>query len=207
MSDVEILNLPDSGLLRIGVVADTHVPDRVVGLHPALLSTLQQEKVDYIFHAGDICDEQIETQLSKVAPVRAVLGNRDWLYGRKLPHVYRFEVNGTRGVLMHGQGTFLDYWWDKVWYTLEGYRFARYRKTLEKMAPDCDLFIFGHTHRAENMVEDGRWFFNPGCASSPKYRRGPSIGVLQFELGKAPQGKIITLDGAFLEGRNWKTNK
>jgi putative phosphoesterase len=204
MREAEYLAIPPEGELRIGVIADTHVPDRINGLHPGVIPTFLKEDVHYIFHAGDICDSQIESELSSVAPVRAVLGNRDWLFGRNLPRVYRFEVEGMQGALTHGQGSFLDYWWDKVKYLLKGYQFHRYQKVMRRMEPQAKLIVFGHTHRAENVKINNCWFFNPGCASSARFRLGPSIGVMTFRKGGEFVGKIITLEGAILEGRNWR---
>jgi len=207
MDKVERLLIPDSGELRIGVIADTHVPDRTANLHPGVIPTFMQYKVDIIFHAGDICDARVEEELSKVAPVRAVLGNRDWLFGRKLPQLYRFEVDGLQGALMHGQGSFMDYWSDKVLYTLTGYQFDRYRDVMHRIVPEADLIIFGHTHRAVNKKYGERLYFNPGCASSPKFQHGPSIGIITIGKEQQIQGEIITLQGAVLKKRIWKTQK
>ena len=55
--------------MKIGVVSDTHVPDRAVALHPALLSELRRNKVDLILHAGDISTAGVLQELETIAPV------------------------------------------------------------------------------------------------------------------------------------------
>jgi hypothetical protein len=62
-------------IVRIGVLADTHIPDRAKELHPDIIPIFQQHEVDRIIHAGDICVPSVLEQLTKVAPVDAVRGN------------------------------------------------------------------------------------------------------------------------------------
>ncbi|MFZ3078594.1 MAG: metallophosphoesterase family protein, partial [Bellilinea sp.] len=83
----EFVPLPEglSTVRRLGVVADTHIPDRVRSLHPDLLPGLSAAKVEAILHAGDICSPAVLAVLSQVAPVVAVRGNRDWAFAGTLP--------------------------------------------------------------------------------------------------------------------------
>ena len=77
---LDIASLPEglSAVRRLGVVADTHIPDRVRSLHPDLLPGLKAANAEVILHAGDICSPVVLAELSQVAPVVAVRGNRDW---------------------------------------------------------------------------------------------------------------------------------
>lgn len=61
--------------MRIGVVADTHIPGRARALPEALLRGLAG--VDLILHAGDICVAPVLDWLAELAPVIAVAGNND----------------------------------------------------------------------------------------------------------------------------------
>src|SRR5512133_650420 len=111
--------------MKIGVVSDTHVPDRAVTLHPALLGELRRNAVDLIVHAGDISTAGVLQEMETIAPVKAVSGNRDLLFGGKLDKTISFEVNGVGVVLTHGHLNFLTYWWDKVQYMSTGYKRER----------------------------------------------------------------------------------
>ena len=119
---------PSTRPQTIGVVADTHVPDRVSALHPGLIDGLHAARVDQIFHLGDVCVNRVLDELGQVAPVSAVRGNRDWLLSPPPPWTCTLTFHGVRVLLAHGQGGFFTYWFDKVLYVLVGYRFERYRR-------------------------------------------------------------------------------
>ena len=114
--------------MRIGVVADTHVPDRVGGLHPNLLQELRSRQVELILHAGDISAPAVLAELEQVAPVKAAFGNRDWAFKDQLPWVHRLEIGGTAFALMHGHGSWWHYFWDKWVYVAQGYQLKRYQR-------------------------------------------------------------------------------
>ncbi|MFN7036305.1 MAG: metallophosphoesterase family protein [Bellilinea sp.] len=110
------ISLENSSKVMVGVIADTHVPDRVDGLHPDLEDILRSEKVDAILHAGDISSPAVLKQLEQIAPVFAVRGNRDWAFRNTLPWSRMLNMGGLRILLTHGQGGLGDYLVDKIWY-------------------------------------------------------------------------------------------
>ncbi len=69
----------EPSVTKLGVVADTHVPDKAKTLNPQVLAILRQAEVSAILHAGDISSPGVLTALGEIAPVYAVLGNRDWV--------------------------------------------------------------------------------------------------------------------------------
>jgi len=186
----------DAPILSVGVVADTHIPDRARELHPKLIPALEAAKVGLILHAGDISTPSVLEDLGHVAPVKAVRGNRDWSFRDSLPLVLHLELAGVPVALMHGHGGWWNYIKDKGRYVFEGYQFDRYRKMVVELAADARVIVFGHTHRVENVKIGGRIIFNPGSANSG-YRRGvlPSIGFLHFFAGGEVQGEILNLTG------------
>ena len=193
-----------SPVLVVGVLADTHIPDRVNQLHPDIIPFFQSAKVQLILHAGDICAPGVIRQLEQVAPVKSVRGNRDWVFYRKLPISRELELAGVTVVLTHGHGNFINYWRDKWYYYAEGYRLERYHHYLTRTAPQARVIIFGHTHYAENFWSEGRLLFNPGSASMG-WRPGkePSIGLLRFFSDGQVKGEIIKLDSYRLKARHW----
>ena len=62
-----------SEIHRIGVLSDTHVPQRGARLPDAMLRHF--ENIELILHAGDLSTLAVLDQLSAYAPVEAVQGN------------------------------------------------------------------------------------------------------------------------------------
>lgn len=195
-------------VLTVGVVADTHIPDRFDELHPQVLDGLRRMGAQLILHAGDISTPGVLKELETVAPVVAVRGNRDWLFRGVLPYARRLELAGVPVALMHGRGGGKNYLRDKFYYIRDGYDLDRYRPTLEGAVPDARVVVFGHTHAQEALWIDGRLLFNPGSAAMGA-KRGlkPGMGVLYFYSGERVGGHHISLNGYELSGRRWISRK
>ena len=61
--------------MKIGVISDTHIPERASAIPPQVLEGFKG--VDLILHAGDLVDLSVLEELKKIAKVRAVVGNMD----------------------------------------------------------------------------------------------------------------------------------
>lgn len=191
--------------ITVGVIADTHVPDRSVGLHPSIVPLFQSQEVVQILHAGDICAPGVLEELEQVAPVVAVRGNRDWSFRDRLPWLQSLTIGGMPVALMHGHGTWWDYLRDKWQYMLFGYDLERYLPILERPLPEARVIVFGHTHRSVNRWRKGRLLFNPGTAGMvDKIRGGPSVGLLKFFPDGKVEGEIHQLNGYRLNNRQWE---
>lgn len=188
----------------MGVVADTHIPDRAHTLHPDLLPALRAAGVARILHAGDISTPEVIRQLEQIAPVDFVRGNRDWFLGVRSGLVKQLEFQSVQVALMHGHISWFRYFYDKLFYITEGYRFERYLPFLLRAAGQSRVIVFGHTHHAENRWVDGRLFFNPGSAGFG-FRRilNPSWGLLTFFPGGKVEGKLLELEGYQLDHGEW----
>jgi putative phosphoesterase len=205
---VEII-LTESDPFVIGVISDSHVPDRVNGLHPALLDELRNRRVSLILHGGDVSIPSVITSLESVAPVRAVTGNRDILLKGSYPVSQTFKVHQTVISLTHGHLNPVTYWYDKFKYITAGYDFERYRKRLDGVFSDSDVIIFGHTHHAELVRMDGRLYFNPGSVSHGDYLdHEPKFGILRVHKDGRIDAQNLPLKGAQITARAWeKTGK
>jgi len=165
----------------IGIVADTHVPQRLAQLPDRLADALQG--VDLILHAGDITSRQVLIDLGRIAPVQAVAGNAD-LVGHGLPLTRLIEIEGRRIGLVHGHGGWAKYLTGKVRDRL-GYREEYYLKIVAESfgrvdAARIDAIVFGHTHRLFTEVRSGVLLFNPGPVAPDYYNTpGPQIGLLR----------------------------
>jgi putative phosphoesterase len=58
---------------RIGIVSDTHIPDRNKGIHPKIMDSFA--RADLILHAGDITVPDVIETLGTVAETIAIRGN------------------------------------------------------------------------------------------------------------------------------------
>jgi putative phosphoesterase len=180
---------PAAKPIRIGVIADTHIPDRAKALPDGVLAAFKAAGVDRILHAGDVSSWQVITTLEKIAPVTVVQGNRDWLFGMKTPRDATLEANSIQITIAHGHRTMLNYLIDKWAYITHGYLFKRYYDHLALDFPESDVIIFGHTHHQTALWVGDRLFFNPGAAYPCKHNHfTPEFGLLTI----LPDGTIQT---------------
>ena len=84
---VERVEIPanQTGETTIGVISDTHVPDRSQRLSPAIGRIFREEGVSAVLHAGDVAVPSVLEALGEYGPVIGVRGNRDWLLASRLP--------------------------------------------------------------------------------------------------------------------------
>lgn len=188
----------------VGVVADSHIPDRVNALHPSLEWELTQNKVQLILHAGDLSTLAVVKSLEKIAPVLAVTGNRDFLLSNVIPMDQHLQIYGIDVVLAHGHISPKIYWTDKVEYITRGYSFERYQQRLAKRYPSARVIVFGHTHHSENQQVGEQLFFNPGSVSHGDYQdRAAYYGLLRFYKSGRIDATIHPLMGAQIQAKQW----
>ena len=182
---------------RIGVIADTHVPDRRRSLHPDVLRIYRSARVCAILHAGDVSVPSVLAQLEEIAPVHAVRGNRDWVALRHLPAKCQLNIAGVEIGLSHGHGLPLNYMIDRIDYMIRGYRLELFKARLLAAFPQAKVIVFGHTHRPLNDWEDGILLFNPGSPHFPDRKDiTPSVGILHISDKGEVQGEIRALDSS-----------
>ena len=152
----------------IGVVSDTHGT-----IHPRLLPTLRDARVELILHAGDVGDPSILKKLSSVAQVVAVRGNVDDEGSlADLPEVVRKTWGG------------LD-----IYMTHIGDRPASWLRMLPDPKPQ--IAICGHSHVALLEELEEVLFLNPGSAGTrPRFGGTLSAAILRIESGQ-PVVEII----------------
>jgi putative phosphoesterase len=167
----------------VGVIADTHVPQRLRRLPAGIDRAF--DGVSLILHAGDINCLSVLVELGRIAPVLAVTGNADppWW---KLPRSRVVEVEGCRIGLTHGHGGWRRYLADKVREKLGNWRQSRYLRYAREAFQDVDVIVTGHTHRPHLAYVGGTLLFNPGTIAPDYYTfPGPTVGRLRIEAGVA----------------------
>ena len=180
--------------LTLGVIADTHVPDRAKVIPPAALEVFRAHKADAILHAGDVSTPVILRELQTIAPVHAVRGNTDLLMIRRLPRVRRLEFEGVMIGMSHGHGTMLNYIPHRFIYIFKGpKKFSFYHDLAARDVPDCKVVVCGHSHAPANYWRDDQLIFNPGSPCFPNETvpgLPPSVGLLHIDQGNV-RGEIV----------------
>ena len=180
----------------VGVIADTHVPQRLRRLPAGIDRAF--DGVSLILHAGDINCLSVLVELGRIAPVLAVTGNADppWW---KLPRSCVVEVDGCRIGLTHGHGGWRRYLVDKVREKLGNWMQSRYLRYAREAFQGVDVIITGHTHRPHLAYVEGTLLFNPGAIAPDYYIfPGPTVGLLHIEAGiaRAEVSLVGRVDGA-----------
>jgi putative phosphoesterase len=180
-------------VIILGVLADTHIPDRARSLNPKVLEILQRAGVQAILHAGDVSIPTVLEELNRIAPVSAVQGNRDIYRLPELPKKRSLSFEGVGIGLTHGHGTWRDYLVDKAYYLTCGIQEERYIRRVIGAFPGAQVVVFGHTHLRLNARVGDKLLFNPGsaCCLQADFAR-PSLGLLRLDQGQA-EGEIIEI--------------
>ncbi len=159
--------------MRIGVIADTHIPRTADWIPRKLCDELKG--VDLILHAGDLTELSVVEKLKEYAPVKAVYGNMDDAFVQEtLPRKEVIEAGKFKIGLIHGLGPpfgILD----------------RVRKEFGNV----DVIVFGHSHSTKNEVKNGVLFFNPGSPTDKIFARYTTYGII--DVNDKIRGEIIKL--------------
>ena len=176
---------------RVGVIADTHVPQRRACLPDGIADSFAG--VELILHAGDINLPRVLDELSRIAPVVAVAGNADppWL---DLPYSRMVQVDGCRIGLTHGHGGWKRYLKNKLTERWRRVRYLSYLRYARETFTDVDVIVTGHTHRPHLIYDGNTLLFNPGSAGPDYYLPAlrPTVGLLHIRDGLA-QAELIPL--------------
>lgn len=150
--------------LRIGVISDTHIPDRAKEIPKKIMDDFKN--VDMIIHAGDLVDLAVLEKLKSVCSnVKAVWGNMDPDNLKKmLPEKEILKVGKHKIGVMHGYGA-PDNLIAKLSAIFKG--------------DGVDIIIFGHAHYSVNEKIDGVLFFNPGSATDKVFAAYNSYGIIE----------------------------
>ena len=189
-------------IARLVVIGDTHVPDRVVGLPPHFLDEVAALSPTAILHAGDISTQTVLDDLSAIAPVVAVKGNRDFSLCKQLPLITSVDFGGVKVGMAHGHGGVGRYILDKFQYILHGYEFPFHQRYLVRVLPDAEVIVFGHTHMPACEKQGNQLFFNPGSLIGSQ-GFDPIYGILEINSQKEVKARHVFLTGVQRNGRNW----
>lgn len=162
--------------MKIGVISDTHIPDRISQLPQSMLEDFKT--TDMIIHAGDLVDLTVLEQLSAISKnIKAVWGNMDpYEIRKKLPKKEIIQVGKYKIGLIHG--------WGAPGGLIELLK--------EEFKDDhVNMIIFGHSHQSLNEKIGGVIFFNPGSPTDKIFSAFNSYGMV--EINDKIEARIIKL--------------
>lgn len=154
---------PNRVIATIGLISDTHMPQRLAALPPALFTIFQG--VDLLLHAGDVGQLTVLDQLSAIAPVIAVHGNDDTPEAqRELPYQQVITRHGQRILLWH------SHFPDRI-DELDSRRHDDFLPQLDRSlarARRCGarVVVFGHWHIPLVYATTEVMVINPGALAS-----------------------------------------
>src|SRR5438270_725769 len=163
-------------VVRIVVLADTHIPGFAKELPRALVSPLR--RADLVLHAGDVDRAFVLEELASYAPVHVALGNNDgpdveaWGATEEV-HV---DLGGISVAMLHDSGP----------------RAGRETRMVRRF-PDSKHVVFGHSHIPLNATTPyGQVLFNPGSPTWKRRQPFPTYGVLNVSTGRV-RARILEL--------------
>jgi predicted phosphodiesterase len=183
-----------SARLRLGLVADTHIPEARAGLWPQVFDAFAG--CDAILHAGDIHELWLLDQLEQVAPVYAARGNGDEGFGgrararpdARVRDTWIVAVGGPAGPPVLRVGIIHDLTIPEVPPHLTVDNVSRRRFGAEPGTPAAlGVIVYGDTHVQRADLIGPVLCVNPG---SPTYPRNletqlGTIGFLDLDLDGA----------------------
>ncbi len=174
--------------MRIGLIADTHVPKALQHLPESLVRVFSG--VECIVHAGDLVALPVLETLGAIAPTLAVAGNCDPPeVARQLPERATIRLDGCRIGVHHGhQRHALQILY--VGRRYEAPEFDMFYQAMITQLPGCDVIVFGHFHAPVVQEWHGVLFVNPGSVAPPHLR--PTCAVL--EIGAQVSARVLLID-------------
>ena len=137
--------------MLIGLISDTHIPDRAKELPQNVLDAFSD--VDMIIHAGDLTSLDVIDKLETIAPVMAVQGNMDRANGIDLSKAKIIEAEGLKIGVAHGE----------VYPRADTQQLVYLAKEL-----DVDILVTGHSHQPKIEKTGGVLLINPGSPIVPR---------------------------------------
>ena len=158
--------------MKIGLIADTHMPGSIEALWPQASAILAG--ADVILHAGDLHTLDIVDHLCEIAPTYVSRGNGDiGIEDDRLRDTWLLELAGIRIGLTHH------------FPSPARKPAAHLEKHLARQFPEQqpDILIYGHTHLEDVRSVEGTLYINPGSPTLPRNQslRFGTLGVMEIE--------------------------
>ncbi len=143
--------------MKILVLSDTHGL-----LRPQVKEALKE--CDAVIHGGDYAVQRVMDEIKDIVrpdvPLFFVKGNNDGEWASSLPDHLEFVLEGVKFYVVHD------------------------KKDLPKDLGDCQVVIFGHSHRYMEERKEGKLYLNPGSCGKRRFQLGITMAVLRLDNEK-----------------------
>lgn len=176
--------------MKIGVIADTHIPDLRRSLPARVMEIFSS--VEIVLHAGDITALDVLQQLQEsVSLTFAVYGEQDSAEVRTyLQESQVLEFGGLRVGLVHGNREPRGGFNERVAKLLRRDPYnPEFIQFILSRFNNVDAIVFGHTHVPYAKVHEGVFLFNPGSIN-PANNTEPSVGLLEITT-RGIRGRVL----------------
>lgn len=112
---------------------------------------------DMIFHAGDINKISIINELNNIATTYVVRGNADKEWASNLSITNVIKIEGIKVFMIHN------------------------KKHIDTDLTPYDLIIYGHSHKYEEKIIDGKTWLNPGSCGPRRFNLPITMAMLYVE--------------------------
>ena len=185
---------------RIGLIADTHIPEARERLWPQVFDAFA--RVERILHGGDVHDLSLLDELERVAPVYCARGNgEDGSGGRpvqpedaRVKYVWTMEIESLLVGLTH---------YVPVEDAPPGMDFSKFvERYWPKQRPD--VIVSGDSHTELIVQKEGVLCVNPGSPTYPHNydTQYGTIGFLELDGGHA-EASVWLITDAGIEPFDW----
>ncbi|OWT32543.1 YfcE family phosphodiesterase [Methanobrevibacter sp. 87.7] len=151
--------------MKIGLISDTHIPDRCNKLPEKVYEAFRS--VDLILHAGDLTNKSVISELEKIAPTIAVQGNMDRYNNIELPKYRVIEKENIKIGLIHGE-VYPKGDKQQLYYLAEEL--------------GVKILVSGHSHIPTIDTVKDVLLVNPGSPTSPRLS-DPSVMIMEIKEG------------------------
>lgn len=112
---------------------------------------------DFILHGGDIKSETDWKELNSIAKTYIVRGNVDKGWAAALPATRKVNLFGIRIFLIHN------------------------KKQITEDISDCNLIVYGHSHRYEQEQRKHQLWLNPGSCGPRRFALPLTMAILHVK--------------------------
>lgn len=134
--------------MMILVMGDFHIPSRAKSIPVEIFKFISKAKNDLILCTGDLTDGRVLDELGRIAPLKWVMGNTDYIRGNDSERlkIEEYDIGLVHGTVIYPRGD-----------QSQLYNLAK------KM--DVNILISGHTHAMSIQHISDRLLVNPGSAT------------------------------------------
>lgn len=110
---------------------------------------------DAILHGGDINSKEVIDKLNSIAKTYTVRGNADKEWAAGIPTTLKLNLYGLKIFMIHN------------------------RKQINEDISDCDIILYGHSHKYEVTQTGSQTWVNPGSCGPRRFTQPVTMAILE----------------------------